>query len=214
MIFMLAKMLPAFVTLFIIIDPIGLAPIFGVLTARGDGAYRRDMAFKGVLVASAVLFSCALLGEKALDVFGISMPAFKIAGGLLLFLVSVEMIMEYRKVRRTELADKRVAEEEDRLEDVSAFPLAIPFIAGPGSITTVILITSAHPHDWVMQVAILAMLGFIMGLCYLLFRLSDQIMKLLGSTLTGVISRLLGVITAGMSIQFIIDGVRAVIAGS
>lgn len=211
---MLAKLFPAFVTLFIIIDPIGLTPIFGVLTAKGDSAYRREMALKGILVASAVLFSCALLGQKALDVFGISMPAFRIAGGLLLFLVSVEMIMEYRKVRRTELADKRVAEEEDRLEDVSAFPLAIPFIAGPGSITTVILITSAHPHDWEMQAGILAILGVIMGLCYLSLRLSERIMSLLGSTVTGVISRLLGVITAAMSIQFIIDGVRAVIAGS
>jgi multiple antibiotic resistance protein len=210
---MITMLIPAFVTLFVIIDPIGLVPIFAVLTAKGDHSYRRDMAFKGVLVASAVLFLSALLGETILKVFGISMPAFRIAGGLLLFLVSVEMIMEYRSVRRTGMADKRVAEEQGRLEDVSAFPLAIPFIAGPGSITTVILITSAHPGNWRMEAAILGILVVIMALCYVLLRLSEKIMALLGTTVTGVLSRLLGVITAAISVQFIIDGVRAVMSG-
>lgn len=211
---MLAQLIPAFITLFVIIDPIGLTPIFAVLTEKGDGAYRREMALKGTLVAAAVLFSCALLGEKALTVFGVSMPAFKIAGGLLLFIVSVDMVIAHRGETRSDLADKRVAEEEDRLEDISAFPLAIPFIAGPGSITSVILIMGAHQNDWEIQAAILGILAVIMVLCYVAFRLAAKIIALVGPTVTGVISRLLGVITAAISVQFVIDGVRAVMAGA
>jgi multiple antibiotic resistance protein len=210
---MLAKLIPAFITLFIIIDPVGVTPLFAVLTKRGDDAYRREMAFKGALVAGGILFAFALLGDSLLGVFGISMAAFRIAGGLLLFLVSIEMIFDYSARHRSDTVDKFTAEKPGKLDDVSVFPLAIPFIAGPGSITSVILVMGVNKGEWAVQAGILGVLALILVLCYFACRFSGFIVGLIGQTATGVFSRLLGVITAAMSVQFVIDGIRAVLLG-
>ncbi len=202
-------LIPAFITLFVIIDPVGLVPIFAVLTEKGDRAYRHAMALKGTLVAAVVLFTFAIFGDSLLGIFGVSMPAFRIAGGLLLFMVSLEMVFDHRSTRRSNTADEFVEAEEGRLDDISVFPLGIPFIAGPGSITSVILIMGHHQGEWVIQGAVLGVVAIILLSCYLLFILAVPLMRLVGPTVASVITRLLGVITAAISVQFIIDGLKA-----
>lgn len=189
----------AFVALFIIIDPIGLTPLFVALTRGATPLERRHIATRAVLIAMLILALFGLFGEAVLNFVGISMPAFRIAGGVLLFLTAIEMLFE----RRTQRREKNAV----LTEDPSVFPLATPLIAGPGAITTMILFAgSSHgAMDYLMLgVAMVAVLGVVL----VLFFAGGFLERLLGHTGINVVTRLLGILLAALSVQFILDGLR------
>ncbi|WP_171006823.1 MarC family protein [Shimia litoralis] len=194
-----AALITAFFTLFVIIDPIGLTPLFVSLTHDMTGAERRSIALRACGVAFGLLALFAFFGEAVLGFIGISMPAFRIAGGALLFLTALDMLFERRTKRREDQADER--------PDPSVFPLAIPLIAGPGSIATVILLagqnTGIQGAALVLGVA-LAVLGVVL----FLFMTSGLLARALGKTGINVVTRLLGMLLAALAIQFILDGLR------
>ncbi len=214
--------IPAFVTLFVIIDPIGLVPIFVALTQDGDPAYKKRMAISAASIAFVILLIFALVGKPLLAALGISLAAFRIAGGALLFLIALEMVFEKRNKKRSDRAEERHDElasqhEEDSLrsaspseepDDVSAFPLAMPFLAGPGAIATIMLLMSEHHDSWVAQASIVAAMSSVLLITVVLFILSGKAAKYLPPSVTNVISRLLGMLLAALSIQFVIDGVK------
>ena len=197
-------LITAFVTLFVIIDPIGLMPLFVALTQGVPGAQRRAIAIRACLIAFGLLAMFAFLGEAVLGFVGISMPAFRIAGGVLLFLTALDMLFERRSKRREDQAGD--ADEEDH-PDPSVFPLAIPLIAGPGSIATVILLSGQHPGVQstflVLGVAV-AVLVVVLGL----FLMAGLFERAMGRTGINVITRLLGMLLAALAVQFILTGLR------
>lgn len=188
------------------IDPIGLVPIFIALTRGVDAARRRAMAVKGVLIGGAILLLFALAGERALTALGIGMPAFRIAGGLLLLAIAFEMVFEKRSERRAGTAGQAVDEPQ---VDVSVFPLGIPLIAGPAAITTTILQTGAHAGDPARQALVVGAMLTVLALVTSTLLASSMLAARLGPTLVGVLSRLLGLILAALAVQQVIDGVRA-----
>lgn len=198
---------PAFVTLFVMLDPVGMMPIFAALAREGDARYRRAMAVKSTLVATVVLLGFALVGEALLGFFGISLGAFKVAGGILLFAIAFEMIFEFRAKARSERAEK--ARAQALPEDISVVPLAIPFLAGPGSIAAVILLMSEQAGDPLGQALVITALLLTMVATCICLLLTSPLMGFLSQTLTSAITRLLGVILAALAVQFVIDGVRS-----
>ena len=188
------------------IDPIGLVPIFIALTRGADAARRRAMAVKGVLIGGAILLLFALAGERALTALGIGMPAFRIAGGLLLLAIAFEMVFEKRSERRAGTAGQAVDEPQ---VDVSVFPLGIPLIAGPAAITTTILQTGAHAGDPARQALVVGAMLTVLALVTSTLLASSMLAARLGPTLVGVLSRLLGLILAALAVQQVIDGVHA-----
>ena len=202
----------AFATLFVTIDPVGLAPMFLAVTAGATPAGRQRVAIRAVLIGGGILFLFLVAGKNLLGALGISVPAFQIAGGLLLLMIAVEMVFEKRNRRKSETAEKAVAHHDD-LHDVAVFPLAIPLIAGPAAISAVILLSSQAP-DTISVLGLASVIGVIVATCYLSFLLADRIERLLGDTAAMVITRLLGVLLAALSVQFIADGVIALIAAA
>lgn len=191
----------AFVTLFVIIDPIGLAPIFIALT-RGMTPEQRHRAGQRALVLGFVILAAfGLFGEALLRAIGISIPAFRISGGLLLFLTALDMLFERR-------SDRRERTTEETPADPSVFPLAMPLIAGPGALTTMILLGSRHFDDVASLVGINLVLVAVLALTYVLFRLSPLVERLLGHTGIVVLTRLFGILLAALSVQFVLDGLR------
>lgn len=197
-----ATYIPAFVTLFVIIDPIGLAPLFVALTQGMTTRQRRSIAIRACLVAAALLTLFGLAGEAVLGFLGISMPAFRIAGGILLFLTALDMLFERRTARRQDQAD---AEPDG--DDPSVFPLAIPLIAGPGSIATMILLTG-QDDSTLNLIAIHGVMAVVIAFVFTLFLLAAPLEKLLGPTGINVVTRLLGMLLAALSVQFVIDGLQ------
>ncbi|HET6469245.1 MAG TPA: MarC family protein [Geminicoccaceae bacterium] len=195
----------ALVAFLVTIDPLGLVPIFIALTHGAEPAQRRQMAAKGVLVGGAVLLLFAVLGEKALTTLGIGMAAFRIAGGIVLLIVAIEMVLERRTDRRNTTAGRLM--EEHVHEDIAVFPLAIPLIAGPAAITTVILQTSTAGDLGAFAAVLLAMLA-VLALVWLVLVLSSALAGALGPTLVMVLSRLLGLMLAALAVQYVIDGIR------
>ncbi len=196
-------LLTAFVTLFVIIDPIGLTPIFAVLTQGASAAQRRIIALRACGISVLLLTLFGLLGEGLLGFIGISMPAFRIAGGLLLFLTALDMLFERRTRRREGHLDAE--------DDPSVFPLAMPLIAGPGAMASMILLTGESQSGWIGILAVhLVMLG-VMLMVFVLFLSAGILERGLGRTGTLVITRLLGMLLAALSVQFVIDGVRQVL---
>jgi len=202
---MLDIALNAFVTLFVIIDPIGLLPIFISLSAGATNAYRRRMAIRSVIFGAGILLFFALVGHDFLSLLGIDMSAFRIAGGVMLFTIAMEMVFEKRVTRRTEKAEEF---NDDELEDISVFPIAIPFLAGPGSITSIMLLMEAQDGNFAGQVTILSVMMGVLLLSLILFLLSGRLEKMLGQTVSSIFSRLLGVLLAALASQYIIDGLR------
>lgn len=198
----LATYIPAFVTLFVIIDPIGLAPLFVALTQGMTPRQRRSIAIRACLVAAALLTLFGLAGEAVLGFLGISMPAFRIAGGILLFLTALDMLFERRSARRQGTAD---AEPDG--DDPSVFPLAIPLIAGPGSIATMILLTG-QDDSTLNLIAIHGVMAVVIVFVFILFLLAAPLERLLGPTGINVVTRLLGMLLAALSVQFVIDGLQ------
>jgi multiple antibiotic resistance protein len=195
----------AFVTFFVVIDPPGCAPIYASLTTGATPPHRRAMAIRAVLVAAMILVVFALFGEKLLGALGISLDSFRIAGGIMLFLIALEMVFEKRTQRREERA-KEVMEAP--VEDVSIFPMAIPMIAGPGSIASTMLMM-ARSEGLTGSLMVLGALGAILALTLVALLLAGPMMKLLGHRVETVVTRLLGVILAALAAQFVIDGIRA-----
>jgi multiple antibiotic resistance protein len=190
-----------FVTLFVVIDPIAVAPLFVALTQGMTGGMRRRIALRATLVAFGLLAAFGVAGKALLAGIGIGLPAFRISGGLLLFLMAVDMLFE----RRTERREKRAAEEGP---DPSVFPLATPLIAGPGALATMILLTAQHAGNRTAQVEVHLVMVAVLAVTYLLFRAGGLIERLLGHTGIGVLTRLFGILLAALSVQFVLDGLR------
>jgi multiple antibiotic resistance protein len=201
----------ALVTLLVVVDPLGLVPIFTSLTARLPAPARRRVAMRASLIASLIAFlirgGAALIGDWLLRQLAIGLPAFRIAGGLLLFSIASEMVFGVRIVREAQTAEAAV---DEQVHNIAAFPLAIPLMAGPGAITAVILLAGRGYGDPVRLGGLLAVIAIAMLACLIAFLLGTRVSKLLGVTGNVVLERLLGVILAALAVQFVIDGVRAV----
>lgn len=204
---MLELFISAFATLFVVIDPPGCAPIYAGLTANASASEARTMAVRACLIASAILVVFALFGEDLLGALHIELDSFRIAGGIMLFLIALEMVFEKRTERREERAEK-VRTAQPQVEDVSVFPMAMPMLAGPGSIASVMLLT-AKAHGLPETLIILAALGAVMLLSLIALIAARPLMRLLGAQVEAVITRLLGVLLAALAAQFVIDGIRA-----
>lgn len=196
-------LIAAFTTLFIIIDPPGLAPLFVALTQGMSTTQRRAIALRACAIAAGLMLAFLILGEALLGFVGISMPAFRIAGGVLLFLTALEMLFQRRQARREDNANEGAAEHH---EDPSVFPLALPLICGPGAITTIILL--AGQADSTFEFALIAAVLFAVLVCvFIAFLLSGPLERLLGKTGLNILTRILGMLLAALSIQFILDGI-------
>ena len=202
---MLELYISSLITFFVVIDPPGCAPIYAGLSAGATPAHRRSMAVRAVFVASIILFVFAAFGETLLRALGISLASFRIAGGIMLFLIALEMVFEKRTERREDRAAKVAATPE--VEDVSIFPMAMPMIAGPGSIASVMLMMSRN-HGIENVVVVLAALLTILLLTLAALLAAGPIMRVLGAKIEAVITRLLGVLLAALAVQFVIDGVK------
>jgi multiple antibiotic resistance protein len=196
----------AFVTFFVVIDPPGCAPIFASLTAGADARHRRMMALRSVAIASGILLFFALFGEDLLRALGVSLAAFRIAGGIMLFLIALEMVFEKRTQRRETRAQEVSARPE--VEDISVFPMAIPMIAGPGSIASAMLLT-ARAEGVAQTAVVLGALAATLMLTLLALLAAGPLMRLLGHKMEAMLTRLLGVILAALAVQFVIDGIES-----
>jgi multiple antibiotic resistance protein len=201
---MIELFVSAFATFLVVIDPPGCAPIFAGLTRSASARARCVMAIRSVAIAAAILLFFGLLGEDLLRALGISLSAFRVAGGIMLFLIALEMVFE----KRTERRENRAQElSEDEAEDVSVFPMAIPMIAGPGSIASVMLLM-ARAQGLVPSLVVLGALFATLALTLVALLLAGPLMRLLGAKMEGMITRLLGVILAALAAQFVLDGVE------
>jgi multiple antibiotic resistance protein len=200
----------ALVTLLVVVDPVGLTPAFIGLTAGLPRAARRQVALRAALIAFAILTGVALIGDWLLRMMSISLPAFRIAGGLLLFSIASEMVFGLRITRQSQDADKAV---EEHVRNIAAFPLAIPLMAGPGAITATVLLAGRAGADPIRVALLIAIIAIVMAVCLVVFFAASRIERWLGITGNTVLSRLLGVLLAALAVQFVIDGVKAVMAG-
>lgn len=206
------SMINAFTTLLVTVDPPGLAPLFLGLTQGMNRGERRQVAVRGSLIAFAVLAVFALFGASILGALGISMGAFRIAGGLLLFWIAFEMVFERRTERKQQTATTAIT--QDHIRNVAAFPLAIPLMAGPGALTAIILLAGRAEGDPLRLAALAVICGLVIASCLAVFWLATPLARLLGITGNIVLTRLLGVILAALAVQFVIDGVMAVVRGA
>lgn len=205
----LAIFTASFVTFFVLIDAVGVAPIFASLTARGSASYRRSMAVRSVFVGTLIIFGFAFFGAWLLAKLHITIDAFRAAGGVLLFLIALDMVFEKRTERRENRAENVLADDDEaeKPEDVSVFPLGIPMLAGPGSIATAMLYMPEHA-SWVEKSAVLSAIGLNMIICLGVFLAAGPIVKAMGDSVAGAITRIFGVILAALSIQLLIDGIK------
>ncbi|MBY6157180.1 MarC family protein [Pseudooceanicola nitratireducens] len=192
----------AFVTLFVIIDPIGLTPLFAALTQGHTEQSRRALALRSCVIALSLLALFAVFGEAVMGFVGITMPAFRIAGGVLLFLTALEMLFE----RRTKRREDQTEHPED-LPDPSVFPLATPLIAGPGAIATVILL-AGKGDGWVDTALVVGVAALVLLVVFVFFLTAGMLERLLGRTGINVVTRVLGMLLAALSVQFVLDGLR------
>ena len=194
-------LITAFTTLFVVIDPIGLTPLFVALTKGANAQHRRGVAVRASLIGATILLAFALFGEAVLGFIGISMPAFQIAGGVLLFLTALDMLFE----RRTKRREDKVSD----MPDPSVFPLATPLIAGPGAIATMILLMG-QANSTVDTLAVVAVALSVILIVFLFFLSAGFLERLLGHTGIEVATRLLGMLLAALSIQFMINGLNSI----
>jgi multiple antibiotic resistance protein len=205
---MLEYLKTAFVTMLVTLDPPGLAPVFIGLTLGMTKAAQREVALRGTIIAFAILAAFALGGGAVMDALGISIQAFRIAGGLLLFYIAFDMIFELRAQRKRELASDAMT--IDHIRNVAAFPLAIPLMSGPGSITATMLLAGRAGDDWRALAGLMAIIALVMLLCYLTFLMAERVSRMLGTTGNIVLTRMLGVVLAALAVQFVINGVLTV----
>ena len=201
---MLEHILYSFVALFVIIDPIGSAAIFAALMRGAPEEFRRRMALRGTLIAGALILAFAFIGERLLHALGITLPAFRIGGGILLFLLAVDMVFARASGIRNPTALEQ--QEAEHRADIAVFPLAFPLLAGPGALTSIVLLMgrAASPLD---AAAVIAALAAVMALTLLLLLAAPRVVRLLGVTGTNVVSRVLGIILAALAAQLVLDGI-------
>ena len=202
---MIELFISAFITFFVVIDPPGCAPIYASLTGDASARDRRVMAIRAIFVATIILLIFALFGEQLLSALGISLDSFRIAGGIMLFIIALEMVFEKRTERRENRAQDVMDNPE--VDDVSIFPMAMPMIAGPGSIAAVMLLVSKH-SGLENAMVILGALSAVLLLTLLGLLAAGPLMRILGHKTEQVITRLLGVLLGALAIQFIIDGLK------
>ncbi|MBN9599576.1 MAG: MarC family protein [Afipia sp.] len=198
--------LNALVTLFVVVDPIGIAPAFLSVTHGLPAPARRGVGYRAAMIAAIILIGTALIGNWLLARLGIGLPAFRISGGILLFVIAGEMVFGIRPTREARQAEQAI---EEHVRNIAAFPLAIPLIAGPGAITATLLLagqTKADPASLLTLVGIIVVMA---AVCAIVFLFAGGVSRLLGVTGNVVLSRLLGVVLAALAVQFVIDGGRA-----
>ena len=205
---MLEKMLNMFIVLLVVVDPVGVTPVFGALTRGGGELHRRRMAVKSTLLAAGILLIFALIGDWLLTTLGITLPAFKIAGGILLFLIAMDMVFARQSGGRSTTG--REQEEARHKEDISVFPLAFPLIAGPGALTPILLMVGESHGNPLYFVSMIGVLLVILLLTLVCLLMAGRLMKILGETGANVMDRLFGVILAALAVQFVLYGIRAV----
>ncbi len=198
----------AFATLFVTIDPPGLAPMFLALTLGMNAAEQRAVAWRACLIAFLILAVFAFFGRPALEALGVGIPAFRIAGGLLLFYVAFDMLFALRGERKREIATDAVT--IDHIRNIAAFPLAIPLMAGPGAITATMLLAGRAAGDWRALAGLMTVVAVVTGLSFAVFLSAERIARALGVTGSVVLTRMFGLVLAAMAVQFVIDGVNAV----
>ena len=198
-----------FVTFLVIIDPVGVLPLFVALTHRQGRELRRRTAMRAIVVAAITLAVFALAGQPLLRLLGITLPAFRIAGGILLLLLSIDMVFARKSgIRWTTAAETEEAEES---VDVAVFPLAIPLIAGPGALTSVILLMGRAHGDIMLQAIVVGLMLLVLGLCLVSFLFALPLMDRLGVTGINVVDRVFGVVLAALAVQAVLDGATEVL---
>ncbi|MGD9738627.1 MAG: MarC family protein [Bauldia sp.] len=203
----IADLISAFITLFVIVDPPGLGPIFLAVTQGMPDAARRRIALEAALISFGVLAGAALIGEWLLRNLGIGLPAFRIAGGILLFVIGFEMLFDRRQQRKANDASETAAERQAGL---AVFPLAIPLMTGPGAITAAVLLASRAGGDILDLGLLILVFAIVIGMAFAIFRLSPWLDRVLGHKTQAIFIRLLGVLLAALAVQFVVDGVVAV----
>lgn len=207
---MLDELLKFFVLFFVIVEPISLVPLFAALTEGADEGFRRRMALRAVVIAGGVLALFAVGGAWFLQTMGISVEAFRIAGGVMLFLISLEMVFARESGTRVTTEEK---DESRKRADISVFPLAFPFIAGPGALAIVLLTFGASRNDVPLSFGLFAVVVAVLVITYVLMRLTPIVMRAMGVTGANVVNRLSGVVLAALAVQFIIDGIGGAFSG-
>jgi len=200
----------ALVTLFVVVDPVGLTPTFLAVTEGLPRRARHDVAVRASLIAGAILIGTALLGDLLFRALGISLSAFRIAGGLLLFAIAFEMVLGVRMRREGQAAEEAI---EEHVRNIAAFPLAIPLLAGPGAITATVLLSGRADGNMLLVGILLAVVVLVALASLIAFLLAGRISRLLGHTGNIVLSRLLGVLLAALAVQYVVDGIRTVLSG-
>lgn len=207
---MLDYFIAAFVALLVVVEPLSLAPILLAATQGMAEPARQRIAGRACLYALAVLTGAALAGERLLDVLGISMPAFRIAGGLLLFSIASEMVFGVREARDARTAAQAL---EEHHADIAAFPLAIPLMAGPGAIAATLLLSGQASGDPARLALLCGAIAAVIAICFAIYRLAGRVERFFGRSGNIVLAKLLGVLLASLAVQFVVDGARALIAG-
>jgi len=202
---MVEQLVKFFIVFFVVVEPISLIPLFAGLTVGSSAAYKRKMAGKAAAIALGISVLFALVGARFLDIMGISLSSFRIAGGTLLFLISLEMVFARTSGTKSTVPEK---EEAKNREDISVFPLAFPFIAGPGALATILLTAGETSSNPLLFAGFLCVVALVLVICWALMLATPRLMKVLGVTGANVMSRLSGVILAALAVQFIIDGIR------
>lgn len=205
--FPLDYLVAATVTLVVVMDPFGLVPIFLAVTQSIPKAARQQVALRAAVLAAIILAGAALIGDWLLRALSISLPAFRIAGGLLLFSIASEMVFGVRIRRQSEDAEKAIDEE---VRNISAFPLAIPLMAGPGAITATVLLSGRAAGEPMLLALLLGVIVLVCLLCFVLFIAAERIRTVMGGTANVVLERLLGVLLAALAVQFVVDGAKAI----
>ncbi|MBN9064417.1 MAG: MarC family transcriptional regulator [Rhizobiales bacterium 65-9] len=197
----------AVVTLLVTLDPPALAPMFISVTRGMTPAERRQVAYRASLIAFLIMAFFAVAGQETLRLLGIGLPAFRIAGGLLLFTIAFEMVFDRRNARKSEMAETAIT--KDQIRNIAAFPLAIPLMAGPGAITAMLLLAGRAHDDPLLISLLLLVTALLIAVCLAVLLLADRVARVLGTTGNAVLTRLLGVILAALAVQFLIDGAKA-----
>ena len=203
---MIEQLVKTFVVFFLVIEPVSLVPTFGALTRGGEPGYRRKMAYKSIAVSALIFVLFAMAGDYVLQVLGVTVNAFKIAGGLLLFLLAVDMVF----ARQSGLRSTTVREQDEARyrEDISVFPMAFPLIAGPGALATLLLFVVDTRGQPLALLSLLGIIAAVLALTLVLLLATNQVMRVMGVTGANVISRLLGVVLAALAVQYVLDGMQ------
>jgi len=202
---MIEQLVKFFVVFFVVVDPISLIPLFAGLTQGASAPYKKKMAGKSTLIALTICVLFSLVGARFLAVMGIALSSFRIAGGSLLFLIALDMVFARPSGTRSTTPEQ---EETKKREDISVFPLAFPFIAGPGTLATILLAADDMDTHPLLFVGFLGVVALVLAVCWVLMLATPRLMKVIGLTGANVVSRLSGVILAALAVQFIIDGIR------